>query len=360
MRALPFFPSFPRLMGRTAELATLARTIESTAPTRLALVGAGGSGKSMLAAALGQRLARRFARRVHWFRVGAWDFRTLTEMLALRFGTKRPGEDGSLVPGIRGHLARAGESLLILDNHEDDRAMARLLDALAGTPATFVITARRCLLAGVLVFPVTAPLVTSGKSAFPRVAALTRPLRWNPLALDIADAVVASGAATAKALGAFLEAGGVERVRVIDHEDDLPEVALLVDWAWRRLPHASRRILGVLSHAEGDHLDVESLALLADARSPAKALHALDAWHLVQQPMPGRYAVHAVVRHAVRRRTEPAPARHFAHYVALLEEHPDRLAVEQTNLFAAMDHAHRAGDMAGMLRIERLLAQLGD
>src|SRR6478752_9714780 len=46
-------PPPPRgLKGRATELATLAKTIEATAPTRLALVGAGGSGKSMLAAAL--------------------------------------------------------------------------------------------------------------------------------------------------------------------------------------------------------------------------------------------------------------------------------------------------------------------
>jgi DNA replication protein DnaC len=61
----------------------------ATAPTHLALVGAGGSGKSMLAATLAHRLARHFPGGIHWFRVGAWDFRTLTEMLALRFGTTR-------------------------------------------------------------------------------------------------------------------------------------------------------------------------------------------------------------------------------------------------------------------------------
>ena len=65
------------------------RTLEATAPARIALVGAGGSGKSMLACALGHRLARRFEGRLDWFRVGAWDFRTLVEMLALRFGTSR-------------------------------------------------------------------------------------------------------------------------------------------------------------------------------------------------------------------------------------------------------------------------------
>jgi len=48
----------------------------------------------------------------------------------------------------------------------------------------------------------------------------------------------------------------------------------------------------------------------------------------------------------------------FEHYVSLLEEQPDRLMLEQTHLFAAMDHAGRTGQLARMLRIERLLAAL--
>ena len=362
-RSAAFFPHAPHGMkGRAGELATLARTVDETAPARLALVGSGGSGKSMLAAALGHELARtrRFDGRIHWFRVGAWDFRTLVEMLALRFGTSR--ERSKLVPELRAFLARGqGERLVVLDNHEDDAAMARLLDVLAETSATFVITARRCLLAGVLIFPVTAPLVTSGRSAFPRVARLTRPLRWNPLALDVADAIVSRGSASVAELSTFLEAKGVGRVKVIEHEDDLPEVALLVDWAWQRLSPESRRVLGVLSHVQGDHMDRESLATLARVRQGDaidRALAALEAWHLVQEPMPARYAVHAVVRHAVVQRTKGAPARVFEHYVSLLEAHPERLVIEQTHLFAAMDHAHRQSDLASMLRIERLLEQL--
>jgi hypothetical protein len=356
--ATTLFPPMPRVLkGRTAELATLARTIEATAPTRLALVGSGGSGKSLLACALGHRMARRFSGRIDWFRVGAWDFRTLAEMLALRFGTSR--ERRALVPELRAFLMRGGERFVVLDNHEDDAAMARLLDALSGTPATFVITARRCLLAGVLIFPVTAPLVTSGKSAFPRVARLTRVLRWNPLALDIANAIVASRGASVATLAAYLDAKGASRVKAIDHEDDLPEVALLVAWAWTRLGAESRRMLGVLSHVDGDHMDLDSLAKLARARRGAKeALAALERWHLVQEPMPGRYAVHAVVRHAVARWTKPIAARVFEHYIALLEAHPERLVLEQTHLFAAMDHAQRIGNLGAMLRIDELLSRL--
>lgn len=354
------FPALPRLKGRAAELTTLARTVVATAPTRLALVGAGGSGKSLLAAALAHRLAPRFPGGIHWFRVGAWDFRTLTEMLALRFGT--PRERHALVPGIRAFLARGGQRLLVLDNHEDDQAMSRFLDALGGTPATFVITARRCLLAGVLIFPVTAPLITSLRSAFPRVASLTRVLRWNPLALDIADAVVGSRGATVTQLATFLDENGIGSVRVIDHEDDLPEVALLVAWAWKRLSAASRRMLGVLAHVEGDSVDVASLTRLARVRSAETktAIAALERWHLVQEPMRGRFTVHAVVRHAVRKRTDFPPDAVFEHYVSLLEEHPERLMIEQTHLFASMDHAHRISDLDSMLRIERLLQRLDE
>jgi hypothetical protein len=42
----------------------------------------------------------------------------------------------------------------------------------------------------------------------------------------------------------------------------------------------------------------------------------------------------------------------------MLERHPERLLLEQTHLFTAMDHAHRHNDLNGLLRIERLLAQL--
>lgn len=341
------------MKGRAAELAVLEKVILSRRPARIALVGSGGSGKSMLAAALAHRVRRRFDGGIHWFRVGAWDFRTLTEMLALRFGTPRARSE--LEAGLRAFL-RSREHLVVLDNHEDDAASARLLSVLLETRATFIVTARRCLLAGVLVFPVTAPLVTSSKAAFPRVAALTRMLRWNPLALDIADAIVRSRASSVTALASFLEQNGISDVRVIEHEDDLPEVALLVAWAWERISEGSRRMLGVLAHIEGDHVDMASLKELADARD--RDIVALERWHLVQEAMPGRYTVHAVVRHAVKKRTKPDPATAFDHYVGMIEREPERLLTEQTHVFAAMDHAHRTSDLQGMLRVDRLLAKL--
>jgi hypothetical protein len=83
----------------------------------------------------------------------------------------------------------------------------------------------------------------------------------------------------------------------------------------------------------------------------------------VQEPLRERYALHAVVRHAVARRTKPAAERVFEHYVTLLERYPDRLELEQSHLFAALEHAYRKSDMNALLRVNALtnrLEQLAD
>jgi thiamine pyrophosphate-dependent acetolactate synthase large subunit-like protein len=142
---LVFPPRPTSLRGRRAELATLAAALRGSRPARLALVGTGGSGKSTLACALGHQVARDYPGGIHWFRVGAWDARTLIGMLAIRFGA---GPSRSL-PALRRRLRARGEMLIVLDNHEDDRAVAELLDTLRKEPVSWIITARRCLVAGV-------------------------------------------------------------------------------------------------------------------------------------------------------------------------------------------------------------------
>src|SRR5262249_27624641 len=159
------------------------------------------------------------------------------------------------------------------------------------------------------------------------------------------DAFVTTGAATAPALARWLVARGVDRVRVIEHEDDLPEVGLLVAFAWRLLPPASRRVLAVLAHLGGDHADALSLAKLGRGR--VAALAPLVRLRLVQEPLAGRFALHATIRHAAAKRTRGDPAALFEHYVGMLERAPERLELEQTHLFAAMDHASVASDLGG-------------
>jgi hypothetical protein len=352
------FPPPPRsFRARGRELAALAEAVTTGHPTRIALIGAGGSGKSTLACALGHRVRARFAGGIEWFRVGAWDTRTLAEMLALRFGVR--STRSQRLARVRAHLVARGPTFIVLDNHEDDRAVAALLDALRDAPVTWVITARRALLAGVTVHPVVPPLVTVQESPFPAIASLTRLLRWNPVALDIADALVTSGAVSAADLERFLLTRGVDRVRVIAHEDDLPEVALLVVYAWKLLSPASRRVLAVLAHMGGDHMDARSLAKLArSGKDAAGALDPLVRFRMVQEPLAGRFTLHATVRHALLGRTKPNARALFDHYLSLLERDPSRLEVEQTHLFAAMDYASAEGDLAAAMRVERLLAAI--
>jgi hypothetical protein len=360
------FPPRPQpFRGRAAELRTLAGACRARPEQRLALVGPGGSGKSALACALGYALGAQYPGGREWFRVGAWDQRTLLDMLALRLGVPLgPVEAGGgrarRLQGVRDSFVARGRTFVVLDNHEDDRAMARLLDALDGLPVTWVLTARRCLLGGVSLFPVAAPLATTGRSPFPRVAALTKLLRWNPLALDISNAVVGARAATAAELGRWLIDQRVDAVSVIAHEDDLPEIRLLVSWLWPRVGADGRRMLAVLAHTQGDHMDARSLATLARAGRGARAsLERLLRWHVVQQPLPGRFALHATVRYAVASRTTFDQRRAMRHYLALLERQPERLDLEQTHLFAAMDYAHATGDLGLALRLDRLLEKVG-
>ncbi len=65
------------------------------------------------------------------------------------------------------------------------------------------------------------------------------------------------------------------------------------------------------------------------------------------------------MRYALEKRTSPPDAAaYFEHYVSLLERHPERLALEQTHLFAAMDLAQEAGSVGAAVRLERLLSRL--
>ena len=75
----------------------------------------------------------------------------------------------------------------------------------------------------------------------------------------------------------------------------------------------------------------------------------------MQEPAPARFALHAVVRHALSGKGTIAPDAYFAHYVALLEKHPGRFAAEQSHVFAAMDHAQAASSLQKILRVEALL-----
>lgn len=328
----------------------------------IALVGAGGSGKTTLAAALGHRLRDHFDGRLAWLRVGAWDVSTVAKMMAMELGL--PSRRALL--GLRKALNAAGPSFIVLDNHESDSTTAAVLDALRETPVTWILTARRCLLGGVTPFPVVAPLVARREHPFPAIAQLTRLLRWHAVALDIADALVASSKIDVDALEQRLRERGVGRIVPVEHEDDVPEVRGVVEEGFARVGKTARRMLAVLAAMGGDHMDVDWLTRLARPAT-ARRTHALRGGaaidelrelRLVQEPLPGRLTLHATVRHAISRMASVDRDDLAQTTLQLMETSPDRLRAEQTHLYALMDWAQEKSDLGTILRVQDLAEKL--
>jgi tetratricopeptide (TPR) repeat protein len=138
-----------------------------------------------------------------------------------------------------------------------------------------------------------------------------------------------------------------------DHADRLDErhrtrrldtgVELALDLSYQRLPADRRRLLRLLALHPGQELDVHAAAALAgtDLATTGTHLRHLCDDHLLQQPTPGRYTFHDLVRaYATNRADDEAPpserraalTRLFDHYLATAAAAMDTLHPAEVHL----------------------------
>ncbi|MEO6086890.1 MAG: BTAD domain-containing putative transcriptional regulator [Umezawaea sp.] len=318
--------------GRRGELARLLDSANGTTPTAMvieALDGMAGIGKTTLAVHAAHRLAEQYPDgRLFLDLHGHTPNQVpVTPMAALDVLLRALGVPGERIPAdqdARAALWRAElavRSVLVLLDNAADAAQVRPL--LPGTARSLtLITSRRRLVdletARVLSLDVLpeadAAALFSGVVGDERAAAEPDAVRevvercgHLPLAIRIAAARLRSRQAwTVRYLAdRLLEAGSpLTELSAGDRS-----VAAAFTLSYQRLAAPQRRVFRLLGVHPGPDVDVPAAAALAavDRAEAGRLLESLVDDHLVQEPVPGRYRLHDLVR------------RH-AHTVALAEE----------------------------------------
>lgn len=318
--------------GRRGELARLLDSGRDTAPAAMvieALDGMAGVGKTTLAVHAAHRLAERYPDGQLFLDLHGHTPSQVpvTPMAALDVLLRALGVPGERIPAdqdARAALWRAelaARSVLVLLDNAADAAQVRPL--LPGTARSLtLITSRRRLVdletARVLSLDVLpeadAVALFSGVVGDERATAEPDAVRevvercgHLPLAIRIAAARLRSRQAwTVRYLAdRLVEAGSpLTELSVGDRS-----VAAAFALSYQRLAAAQRRMFRLLGVHPGPDVDVPAAAALAavDRAEAGRLLESLVDDHLVQEPVPGRYRLHDLVR------------RH-AHTVALAEE----------------------------------------
>ncbi|MBO3744282.1 ATP-binding protein [Actinoplanes flavus] len=304
--------------GRRAELELLLSTARS-APM-VTIDGMGGVGKSALAIHAAHLLAADFPDGrlyldLHGFTPGRERVEPAEALRVLLAALGLP--PGGIPDGVaeraalwRSELATR-RAIVLLDNAADADHVRDLLPG-AG-PGFVVITSRRRMVELDGVQPISLDVLPTEEAAqlFVASAGGTRPgdvgevLRRCgnlPLAIRVA-------AARLRHRPAWTLDTLVERLR-----DGEPAVSQVFEMSLRQLDPAQRRMFGLLGLVPGEDIDAYGAAALAGI-PPANArwlLEDLVDVHLVQEPAPGRYRMHDLLRqtavHTDGAAADPAPA----------------------------------------------------
>jgi tetratricopeptide (TPR) repeat protein/transcriptional regulator with XRE-family HTH domain len=315
--------------GRADHLARLDGLLPSDPDTRppavviAVLFGAAGIGKTTLAVRWAHRIRDRFPDGQLYVNLRGWDpaapamdpaeavrgFLDAFEVPPARVPANLDGQVGlyrSLLAGRR--------VLVVLDNARDADQVRPLLP---GSPGCVVVVTSRSQLSGLLAadgaHPAGLDLLSTDEArqllayrlGAGRVAAEPDPVDQivaGCARLPLALAVVAARAATRPdfplaAVAAELRAagGGLE---AFAGTDPLTDVRAVFSWSYRALSADAARLFRLLGLPAGPDLAapaIASLAGLALARAN-RLLAELAGCHLVAEPVPGRYALHDLLR----------------------------------------------------------------
>lgn len=204
--------------------------------------------------------------------------------------------------------------VLIVADNARDAAQVRTL--LPGAPGCLVLVTSRSPLAGLVavegarVLNLDVPMVSeaaellSARLGSDRVAAepaavseLIGSCGRLPLALAVVAAHAAASGWPLAALAARL-ADARERLGVLEHGDPAASVEAVFSWSYRQLGAAAARVFRLLGIHPGPEISALAVASLAGlpSRTALAALRELADVSLIAEPVPGRYALHDLLR----------------------------------------------------------------
>ncbi|RJQ76383.1 SARP family transcriptional regulator [Pseudonocardiaceae bacterium YIM PH 21723] len=345
-RQLP--PPLWSFTGRTRELDDLSEMVDRQSRSEQAasifvLVGPGGVGKTSLALHWANRHAQRFPDGLLFANLRGFDETegTASPESVLRGFLDAFGVNSTAIPadhtaqvGLYRSLVAGRRMLIVLDNVADG---AHITGLLPGDNSCTVLVTSRNWLGGLVVtngaqritldvLPpaearglLTARLGAERLEREPEAAAeLVRHCAGLPLALSIVAGRVVSHPEFPLALLAAELRDATTRLSALD-EDEATSVRAVMSWSVSALTADQRQVFGLLGLMTGPDIGRPGVASLA-AMAPGKTgevLRALERASLVQQPVPGRFALHDLVRlyaHDEVAGTQPDAQRRLIHH----------------------------------------------
>jgi DNA-binding SARP family transcriptional activator/tetratricopeptide (TPR) repeat protein len=331
------FPVVPRqlprapagFLGRTAELAALTAALDQARPRApgtvviSAISGTAGVGKTALAVHWAHQVADRFPGGQLYVNLRGFDPSgtpvTPGEAIrgfldALDVPTGRIPRDLPSQAGLYRSVAAGRKMLIMLDNARDEQQVRPLLPA---SPGCLVVVTSRGQLAGLaaaddarlvsldLLGDAEARQMLSARLGAGRAAAepdavaqIARLCAYLPLALAVAAARAAARPSLplSALAGELRDAAG--RLDALDIGDPTASVRAVFSWSTQQLGPAAARMFRLLGIHPGPDISAPAAASLAGTGEPEarRLLAELTRAHLITEHVPGRFALHDLLR----------------------------------------------------------------